>query len=118
MRKSKYDKYVFIACLLVFLYSFFIIGCKPVYKSDIEYPARPIWWTDDDTGQVLAVEWSSAVLVAPMACIMFFFLMLFDDELLVVDRYWVKDNLKGMVKAFKEKMREGIREYREYRKGH
>lgn len=116
MRKSKYDKYVCIACLLVFLYSFLIVGFEPLSKSDIKYPNRPLWWTDDDSGEVIAVKWSSAILVAPLCFLMFFFFMVFDDELLEVDRYWVKDNLIKFYKDFKAKMREGIEEYHKYKK--
>lgn len=94
MRPSKYDKYICIICLIVFIYSFFIVGFTPVYKKDITYPNRPIWWTDDEgDGLPIGYEWSSAVLIAPITFIFFFLLILFEHELYPVDRHWFKKKI-------------------------
>lgn len=107
MRKSKYDKFVFFACLVVFLYSFFFVGWETVYvDNNVSMSLR----------RVDHIVYPASILIAPIAGIMFFFLMVFDDELLVVDRYWVKDGILGIVEKGKKKLREGIREYHEYRK--
>ena len=110
MRKSKYDKYVCLACLLIFFYSFFIIGYHPVMESELQYPERPFWWLGQGRDDVVAyVEYPSAVLVAPLVCIVFLCLWLFGDELLEVDRYWLKDLIGERVKAFKEYVRDESR---------
>jgi len=106
MRKSKYDKFVFVACLIVFLYSFFFAEWETVYVDDN---------ISDQFKVVDHIVYPSSVLIAPLACLFFFLLMVFDEELLVVDRYWVKDKIGEGVKAFKKKMREGIDEYKEFR---
>lgn len=115
MRKSKYDKYVCVACLLVFIYSFFIVGWNPVYESDLRYPEKPAWWRDDGVDEVVYIKYPSAVIIAPIAFLLFFFLMVFDDELLVIDRYWVTDGIRSGVRAFKRKLRRGMDEYRAFK---
>jgi len=114
MRKSNYDKYVCVACLLVTIYSFFVVGFTPVYESDLSYPEKPAWWRDDGYDKVVYVEYPVAVLIAPLAFLLFLFLMVFDDELLVVDRYWFTDGIRSGVKAFKKKLRRGMDEYQAF----
>ena len=97
MRESKMDKYVCLACLIIFLYSFFFIYCTPVYGDT--------YWFGSvvDVDKVMpqyrryfmtGLEWSSAVFVAPLAFLMFFFFIVFKKELYPVDRFWVKKKIK------------------------
>jgi len=94
MRPSKFDKYICVICLIVFFYSFFVLYCEPVFESDIKYPDKQLWVMDDGKDEMVAVEWSSAVFVAPVFCIVFFFLIIFWRELLPVDRHFVVDKIK------------------------
>lgn len=91
MRPSKYDKHVVVVCLIIFLYSFFVLYCEPVYESDVVYPNKPVWVMDDGRDELIGVEWSSAVIIAPLFCIVFFLTQVFWRELLPVDRHYVKD---------------------------
>lgn len=97
MRKSKYDKFVFIACLVVFIYSFFFTAWETVYKDENILPPF---------NEIDHIIYPASVLIAPLACILFFFLMVFDDELLVVDRYWVKDSIAHIINQLKKKVKD------------
>ena len=103
MRPSKYDKYICVVCLIVFIYSFFFVYCKPIYESDLDYKSRPLWWGDDHKDEVVYIEWSSAVFVAPIFCIFFFMLILFERELLPVNRKYIKDIFKYYWRKHKKK---------------
>jgi hypothetical protein len=78
-------------------------------ESELEYPERPLWWNGEGRDDVVAkIEYPTAVIIAPMACIMFLFLWLFEDELRPVDRYWVKKKYRSFRRRCREKGREGI----------
>jgi hypothetical protein len=100
MRESKYDKYVFIICIIVFLYSFFFVKWEYIY---------------DDYGNVEAFKYPTSVIIAPLAGMLFFFLMLFKEELKPVNRKWMYRKIKSFFHQAKAKFREGIEEYREWR---
>lgn len=106
MRESKFDKYILIFTLFIFLYSFFGIGFKPIYESDLQYLERPIWLSGkgrDDV--VVAVEYPSSVIICPLIIILFLCLIVFKEELRPVDRHWVKRKIKRQYQRFCQKQR-------------
>jgi len=116
MRPSKYDKWVVLACLIIFLYSFFIIGGKPIYESDLKYPNKPLWWGDDGRDEIVAVEWPTSVIIAPLVCIIFFCLWLFEDELRPINRHWVKKGLLNNWSKLKKNVREDVYKWNRFKK--
>ena len=122
MKESRYDKHVFIACLIIFLYSFFIVGAEEVTREDLleEYYSSgnipPATLRDMPEGEVVAIKYPTSIYLAPIICIMYLFFMAFPDELRPIDRHWMKKKLRGFRIAFKNKMREGLEGYREWKK--
>lgn len=87
MRPSVTDKYVCFAMIIVFLYSFFIVGGKPIYFEEGEMVNGVIHRSDELRG----VEYPSSVYVAPLVFFFFFMFMVFEKELeLVSFRHVVK----------------------------
>jgi len=121
VRENRYDKHVFIACLILFFYSFFIVGAEEVTKEDMlqEYYDRneipPATLRDMPEGEVVGIKYPSAIYLAPPLCLMYLCFMVFKDELRPIDRHWMKKKLRGFRIAFKNKMREGLEEYREWK---
>ena len=109
MRASKTDKYVCIIMLVIFIYSFFIIGASYVYCDELPY-----WGYQCREDEVIALEWSTAVYISPVAFLGFFFLILFHKELLPVNRRWVKHHIKQGLKWVKWKLKKGLDEYMEW----
>jgi hypothetical protein len=106
MRPSKYDKHVCVACLIIFLYSFFIIGSTPVYESDKEQLIKPwdrkVFLGDDGYDELVAVEYPTSVIIAPLVCLLFFGLWLFEKELRPVDRRYMKKKVKDELVRIKK----------------
>lgn len=100
MRESKYDKYVFIACLVVFLYSFFLVDIDYIY---------------DDYGNIESIKYPTSVIIAPIAGMMFLFLMLFKKELKPIDRRWTYRKIKLFFHQAKAKFHDGAEDYRRWR---
>ena len=102
MRKASTDKYVCFAMLIIFIYSFLIIGASNEYCTD-----RPYWGYNCREDEVVGLVWSSAVFIAPPVFIVFFFFMVFHKELEPVNRHWVKQEIRKGFKYLKWKYRDG-----------
>ena len=110
MRSSKYDKWVCIATIIIFLYSFFIIGASYVYCNELPY-----WGHTCREEEIVALEWSTAVFISPVAFLLFFFFMAFHRELEPVNRHWVKQEIRKGFKWLRWKGREGFKEYKKWK---
>jgi len=105
MRPSKYDKYVCVACLIIFLYSFFIIGGRPIYESE-RIEMIPPWERSfflnkvEGVDRVASIEYPTSVYIAPLVCIVFFCFWVFEEPLRVVDRHWVKKKIRKMLNCY------------------
>jgi len=89
MRQAKTDKYVCISMLVIFFYTFFIIGSSPIYCEELPY-----WGYNCRKDEVISVEWSLATIISPFVFVVFFCFMLFHRELEPVNRRWVKVQIK------------------------
>lgn len=106
MRPSKYDKYVCVACLIIFLYSFFVVGGRPIYESERENMGNLLekarYLGDDGHDEVVAWEYPTSVFIAPVACLLFFGLWLFEKPLRPIDRRFVKKKIKDEIVRIKK----------------
>lgn len=103
MRSSKYDKYVVFACIIIFVYSFFIVGYKPIYESEWNYSTgKPQWMMGKGRSDVVAVvEYPTSITFSVLACLLFLCLWVFKDELRPVDRHWVKRRIISGFRKFR-----------------
>ena len=102
MRKATTDKYVCIAMLIIFFYTFFIIGASYKYCED-----TPYWGYNCREEELIGLEWSTAVYLSPVVFIVFFYFMVFHKELEPVNRHWVKMQIRQGFKYLRWKYREG-----------
>jgi len=118
MRESSLDKYICIFVLLVFFYSFFVVGYSAVFESDLGHPVYPAWKKVlVGRDEVVAVEYPTAVLICPIIFLMFFGFIVFRRELRVVDRRWLRRHIGFFWCDVKKHFRDGLDEYRRFRGG-
>jgi len=110
MRQAKTDKYVCISMLVIFLYTFFVIGASYVYCED-----KPYWGYNCREDEIIALEWSLATILSPFVFFIFFCFMIFPRELEPVNRRWVKYHIKKSFKWTRWKLRDGLKEYKEWK---
>lgn len=113
MRSSNLDKYICIITLFLFLYSFFVIGYEVVYLADLPYNAGflPVEGKDD----IVGITWPTSMYIAPVAFMMFFYIMLFSEELKPVDRFWVRKKIRYAFTLLRRRLRSGLEEYRDWK---
>lgn len=85
MRGSNWDYFVCIAMLVVFLYSFCIVGYHSVVDKNISLFSG---------GLQTDIVYPSSLILSPLVFCLFFFLIVFRRELEPVDRYWAKDRVR------------------------
>jgi len=100
MRKSKYDPLFFLVFLALYIYYFFIVGR---FETTI----------DTAFGSRKVVAWHGGTLLAPMFATIFYLFYVFGDEL---ENFELKKVLKDGWRKVKVFIREGIEEYRRWRK--
>ena len=110
MRQAKSDKYVCIAMLVIFFYTFFIVGASYVYCED-----KPYWGYNCRENEIIALEWSLATILSPFVFVVFFFFIVFHKELTPINRRWVKYHIGKGFKYLKWKCKKGIAEYKEWK---
>jgi len=110
MRPNKYDKYVFLVCFFLFLYSFFFIGFEPVYESEYYNHKGPleegIYLGSDGVDEVVGYRYPTSVIIAPLVCILMMIFMVFEEPLRPINRHWVKKKIRGELKKLRVKLRE------------
>ena len=108
---------MFIFGTAVFFYYCFVVPPEPVYHdpgSPIPPPRNAIY---KDNKTITGYKYPSAVIVAPVAVTAYFMLLLITDSGRIRLREIIdlKQGWKNIKKASKEKMREGIQEYHDWR---
>jgi len=109
---------VFVFGISVFYYYCFIVPPEPVYYEydPMAPPPRDAIYLPD--GRIIVgYSYPSAVIVAPVAVTAYFFLLMITDggRIRLREIIDLKQGWKNMKKAGKEKMREGIQEYHDWR---
>ena len=109
MRSAKTDKHVCFIMLVIFFYTFYIMGGSYVYCEDLPY-----WGYNCREDEVVGLEWSLAVYLSPVVFLVFFFFIVFKVELEPVNRRWVKYHIKKGFRLVRWKLKYGIKEYRDW----
>lgn len=111
MKPNKYDKYVFLICVIIFVYSFFVIGYEPVTRAD---KIRMVFEKGDlpsmrlltgDPRRVVSVNYPSSVIIAPLVALIYLCFMVFERELYPVDRCWAGKKISGFKNKFLYKIK-------------
>lgn len=112
MRKSKFDAWVVMACVVVTVYSFFWGEWSVLFESD-----QVFWFLlDDGVDRVVQVSMPTAAWFAPLVCVVFLCFGVFWRELLPVNRRWVLRQVRGAFQRGKAYLCDGIQEYRVWKK--
>lgn len=110
MKPNKYDKYVFLICLLIFLYSFFVIGYEPVSRADRiqemlskgKIPSNRL--LTGDPREIVSLEYPSSILIAPFIAVLYLCFMVFKRDLMPVNHHWIIRHFYMMKKRFKKRI--------------
>ena len=94
MRPNKYDPYVCLIVLALFLYSFFLSDWKVTYVYEDLTPQYrfPYLMTE--------LEYPVAVIIAPLVFLLVFSLYLWRYELIPVNRHWVKEKIQTAIREW------------------
>lgn len=79
MRPTKYDSFLLVFLLVVFLYCLFIMGGTPIYWVEGSLDAPPHW--NPYTKYLKGVEFPTALYIIPLLFLYIFLLNVFKDEL-------------------------------------
>ena len=105
MRPNKYDKHVVVITLIVFILSFFLFYPTPIYDMDV-FNGRVLSKRTEPVlpyEKPVAIEYPSAIILAPLVCIIWLCFMIFWRELLPVDRHWLMDRFRFYWSKYKKK---------------
>ena len=110
---------VFIVGTGVFFYYFFILPPTPIYwdgKPENIVPYDAVYL--DDGRIIVGYERPSAVIVAPVAVTFYFFMILVTDggRIRLREIIDVGGGIRDFKKSYKEKIREGKKEHRKWKK--
>jgi len=120
MKPNKYDKYVFLICIVVFFYSFFIVGQESLTRQDMidkylekdEVPPQGLTMGDPD--EVVSVQYPTSIFITPPLAMLYLFFMLFEKELMPVNRHFFVRHYYMFKKSLRQKIREGLQEQKEW----
>ena len=111
MKPNKYDKYVFLICLLIFLYSFFVVGYEPISRSDRIQEVLGKGKIPDnrlltgDPREIVSLEYPSSLVIAPFIAVLYLCFMVFKKELYPVNHHFMMRQYYMLKKRFKERRR-------------